>query len=341
MIFRFASPEYLWLLVLLPVIAVLLGRKGKVATIRFSDVSLAAEVSSFVKRKSGRFLIIFRLLSLAFVILALARPQSGSEEAEIKASGIDIVLAVDLSGSMWGHDFEIDDRRVDRLTVVKKVMKDFIHKRPSDRIGMVAFAGVPYLVSPLTLNHSWLLKNLERLEIGLIEDGTAIGTGIGMCVNRLRDQPSKSRIVILLTDGSNNSGKVTPKTAAEAAESFGIKIYTVGAGIEGRVPYPSVDENRDYIRNYRGELVVQWIESDIDEETLTAIAELTNAKYYRAKDTEELEKIYEEIDELEKTDVELKYNAMYSEIFHWFLLAGFTALLLEQLLGNTIYRKLP
>jgi len=188
MIYRFESPEFLWLLLLVPLLAALKGRRGRAASIRFPATALARQISAFVRSRPGKFLVNMRLIALSLLILALARPQAGSSSHEIEESGIDIVLAVDLSTSMWAHDFKIKGKPVDRLTVVKNVMEDFIAKRIHDRIGVVAFAAAPYLVSPLTLNHEWLLQNLERLKLGMIEDGTAIGSAIGTSVNRLRAQ---------------------------------------------------------------------------------------------------------------------------------------------------------
>ena len=342
MLHQFATPEFLWLLLAVPLIAFLKGRQGTAAAVRFPATALARQVAAFVRSRPGRFLIKMRLLALTLLILALARPQLGSGINEIESSGIDIVLAVDLSSSMWAHDFKIKGKPTDRLTVVKQVMEDFIKKRPNDRIGIVAFAGAPYLVSPLTLNHEWLLQNLERLKIGLVEDGTAIGSAIGMSVNRLRAQGAKSRILILLTDGANNRGKISPIAAAEAAAAFGIKTYTIGAGREGEVPMPyRLDRQGNPVRDRRGKVLLRSAKSDIDIESLSKIAEITQARFFRATDLETLEDIYDEIDELEKSEIKLKFRASFTDFFMWPALAGLILLGLEQLLSNSRFRRLP
>lgn len=341
MIFQFASPIYLLLLLLLPILAILLGKKGKNAAVLYSDVRLVKSVANQVRNHSGKWLLFLRLLALFLIILALARPQLGERTSEIEAEGIDIILGIDLSGSMWAHDFEIGGKPVDRLTAVKKVVENFIKKRPDDRIGIVAFAGAPYLVSPLTLNHDWLLQNLKRLKIGLIEDGTAIGKAIGTGVTRLKDLNAKSKIMILLTDGANNDATISPTTAAEAAEAFQIKIYTIAAGREGIVPIPLIDRNNQYILDRFGNKRFQRGNSDIDTETLEKIAEITYAKAYRATDTKELEKIYDEIDQLEKTEVNLTVKSNFNDIFHYLLGFSVIILLFEILLRNSIYRTFP
>ena len=341
MIFRFHSPEFLWLLLLIPLVALLRGRSGQSAALQFSAISLASQIAALVRRKPGRIYLTLRAFALLFLILALARPQLGQGTSEIQASGIDIVLAVDLSSSMWAHDFAIERKPTDRLTAVKTVMEDFIEKRPNDRIGIIAFAGQPYLVSPLTLNHGWLRRNLERLRIGLIEDGTAIGTAIGMAVNRLRALTSKSRIVILLTDGANNRGELTPIAAAEAAAAYKIKIYTIGAGREGMVPFPRLDRNGNLLRDRRGKLVLVQAPSSVDVETLKRVSEIAQARFFRATDTQSLQDIYQEIDQLEKTDVTMIYHSTFTEIYTWPAIAALAFLTLEQLLANTRYRRLP
>ena len=342
MIYRFASPELLWLLLLVPLLAWLKGRRGSAASIRFPATALARQISAFVRSRPGRFLVNMRLFALGLLIVALARPQLGSGVNEIEASGIDIVLAVDLSGSMWAHDFRIKGKRTDRLTVVKTVMEDFIEKRPNDRIGVVAFAAAPYLVSPLTLNHEWLLQNLQRLKIGMIEDGTAIGSAIGTSVNRLRAQKSKSRILILLTDGASNRGKISPAAAAEAAAAYGIKVYTIGVGKKGQVDFPAgLDNEGNPIRDRRGRIILQTGLSTIDVESLKNIAQTTGARYFRATDVETLGNIYDEIDELEKSEIKLKFRASFTDMFKWPALAGLGILLAELLLGQTRYRRLP
>lgn len=327
---RFLHPQLLWFLALLPLLAVLHGRRGAAPALLFSSTSLAATLAGARKARPGSLLLLVRLAVLALLILALARPQQGNTTAEIKASGIDIILAVDVSGSMEAMDFTLDGKPANRLAVVKKVVDEFIDQRPNDRIGLLAFAGRPYLVSPLTLDHDWLRKRLESLNLGMVEDGTAIGSAIGSGINHLRDQKSKSRMLILLTDGINNAGNVPPLIAAEAAETLGIKVYTIGAGTRGEAPLPVTDS--------MGRRRLVRAKVDIDEDTLTKVAERTGAVYFRATDTASLAKIYDEINTMETTTKTIKKFEEYRE-FMPFLVA--TALLL---LGMEIFlarKRLP
>lgn len=341
MIFRFAQPELLGLLVLVPLFLLLRGKTGRAAAVKFPSIQLAKQVAAFVRSRPGRFAGWLRALILTLLILALARPQFGEETSDITQSGIDIVLAVDLSTSMWAHDFKMSGVPVDRLTVVRQVMEDFIKRRPSDRLGLIAFSGEAFLVSPLTLKHDWLGHRLDELEIGMLPQGTAIGSAIGTSVNRLVDQESKSKIIILLTDGGNNTGVIDPIPAAEAAKAFGIKIYTIGVGREGNVPFPQTDRYGRIIRNQNGQPVLTLGRSEIDLESLKEIAKTTEGRYYHATDTDQLEAIYNEIDQLEKTEITLTVNRLYDDMF-WIPLAVAAALLaLEQLLGQTRYRRLP
>jgi Ca-activated chloride channel family protein len=281
----------------------------------------------------GRLRGALRLGALGLLILALARPQQGLGTADVEASGIDIVLAIDVSGSMAALDFQSEGKPGSRLDAVKKVVEDFVAGRPNDRLGLVAFAGRPYLVSPLTLDHDWLVRGLERLRIGLVEDGTAIGSGIASSVNRLRDRRAKSRVVILLTDGVNNSGKVSPLTAADAARALGVRVYTIGAGTRGEAPMPIVD------RFGRQRIVMTPV--DVDEETLQKVAETTGAKFFRATDTDSLRRIYEEIDQLEKTTETMKHFEEYRELFPWAILGALSLLCLEALRAASTRRGLP
>lgn len=330
---RFASPALLWLLLLVPLLALARGRAGQAAALLYPSADLVRAVGRRLAPRAGRARLFLRLLALALLIVALARPQQGLGTAEVEESGIDIMLAIDVSGSMRALDFRLGGREVDRLQVVKSVVRRFIDARGSDRLGIVAFAGRPYLVSPLTLDHGWLAQNLERVRIGLIEDGTAIGSAIAAGVNRLRGQRAKSKIVILLTDGVNNAGKVSPLTAAEAARALGIKVYTIAAGTQGEAPMPL----RDRFGNER----VVMAPVDVDEDTLREVAETTDAAFFRATDTETLERIYEEIDRLEKTTLTIKRFEQYRELYPWPLLAGLAVLALELLLAETRLRRLP
>ena len=342
MIFRFDSPEWLWLLLLLPLLAFLHGKAGKAAALRFSAVAIVRQVSAYVRASAGRLSVGARLLTLALLILALARPQAGEEIARIDESGIDIMITVDLSGSMWAHDFEMDGEYLDRLTVVKKVLREFVERRAGDRMGLIAFAGEAYLASPLTLDHHWILRRVEDLQLGTVIDGTAIGTALATSVRRLRDRDSPSRIIVLLTDGANNRGQIEPLQAAEAAAAHGIRVYTVGVGREGIVPFPAqFDENRQPVRRPDGSIPFARVRSDIDLPTIEKIAEMTGGAYFHATDTEQLQRIYAEIDELERDEIALEVRRLYSDIFWIPLAAALGILALEVLLFNTRFRRLP
>lgn len=326
----------LFILILLPVVflIVLYANKRNVSVgFRFSSGELLSGLRSSWKVRLSAKLVFLRLAAYLLIIIALARPQSLVSDSKARFEGIDIVLAIDCSTSMLAEDFKAGGKRMNRLDVVKDVVKDFINGRKDDRIGIVAFSARPYTISPLTLDYSWLIQNLERVKAGMIEDGTAIGSGIATSLNRLKDTKAKSKIVILLTDGRNNAGKISPLTAAQAAEALKIKVYTIGAGAKGLVPYPAYD--------LFGNKVYQMISVDIDEDTLNKIASLTNAKYYRATDTESLKKIYSEIDKLEKSPVEEKGYSQYNELFIYFLIPVLIILLLEIILSNTLLRRIP
>ena len=331
---NFAHPWLLLLLMAIPLVALFEGGKGAAPAVVFSSLSPLQALGKIRRSRMGGWLTSLLLLALALLIVALARPQQGKTINQVQASGIDIMLALDVSGSMIAEDFTIGGERASRIEVVKQVTQKFIEARPNDRIGMVAFAGRPYLVSPLTLDHGWLLQNLERVRLGLVEDGTAIGSAIASCANRLKERKdSKSRIVVLLTDGDNNAGKVSPATAAEAAKSLGIKVYTIGAGTRGYAPVP--------VQDMFGRKIYQNVKVDVDEVTLQKIADVTNARFYRATDTKTLKQIFEQIDALEKSTVEMSQFTQYRDLFPWFLGAGFGVLALQTVLAQTVGRKLP
>jgi Ca-activated chloride channel family protein len=332
-VITFAHPYLLLLLLIIPLLAWLKGRRGQQAAFLYSSVQLVKGIMGVTRSHTGRILLNLRWLAFILFITALARPQLGEGHTKITASGVDIVVALDLSGSMAAEDFEMNNQRVNRLTIAKDVLERFIIRRPNDRIGIVAFAGRAYVAGPLSLDHEFLLQNLERLNLNTIEDGTAIGSGLTAALNRLRDLKSKSKIVILMTDGQNNAGKVPPLTAAEAAQTLGVKVYTIGVGTRGTAPMPQTDVfgRKTYIS----------VKVDIDEDVLMEIAKKTGGKYYRADSTETLREIYDEIDRLEKTEVEVKRYQQYTELFPWVVLPGLVLLLLEIILANTVWRKLP
>ncbi len=330
---RFLNPEILWLLALLPLIALWRGRKGRVAAVEYSNVEIARTVAHETRSRPARWTTMLRLLVATLLILGLARPQYGQGRSEVQASGVDLMLAVDVSGSMEALDFTLDGQPANRLECVKSVVSKFIEARPNDRIGLVAFAGAPYLVSPLSLDHQWLQQNLDRVRIGLIEDGTAIGSALATSVNRLRDQPSKSKIVVLLTDGLNNAGKVAPQTAAEAAKAMGVKVYTIGAGAQGEAPVP--------VKDQFGNPRIVMAKVDVDEAGLKRIADETGGKFFRATDTDSLHKIYAEIDRMEKTTHAVKKFSKYHELFALAVVPGLMLLGLTLGLEQTRFRRLP
>jgi Ca-activated chloride channel family protein len=329
----FAHPWFLLLLLALPAVAWWRARRGKDAAFLYSSVELARGVANIGRSGASRLLEALRWLAVVLFIIGEARPQFVESETSIKASGVDIVVAIDLSGSMESEDFRLAGKQVNRLVIAKDTLKKFIDRRPNDRIGLVAFAGKAYIAAPMTLDHDFLEMNVERLQLHSIEEGTAIGAGLAAAVNRLRELKSKSKIVILMTDGQNNVSKVPPLTAAEAAQSLGVKVYTIGVGTRGMAPFPQTDM---FGRKYYVQTMV-----DIDEPTLQEISKKTGGKYYRADKTETLQQIYDEIDALEKTEVEVKRFLHIDELFAWVVLPGLGLLLVEVLLGHSVWKKLP
>ena len=332
-VLNFAAPWWLLGIPLLFALSWMLGGRGPTAAIRFSSL-LGMRGVGRVKPAGWRgFGAGLMMLALAMCFIALARPQLGSSNETIESSGVDIVLALDVSGSMLAEDFTLGGQRANRLDAVKDVTRRFIQGRPNDRIGIVAFAGRPYLVSPLTLDHAWLEKNLERLRIGLVEDGTSVGAALSSAANRLKDKPSKSKILVLLTDGDETIKTVPPNTAAEAAKAVGIKIYTIAAGTNGLAPYPAQD--------MFGRKVYRQIQATVDEGSLRKIAEIGGGQFFRATDTASLNDIFSQIDKLEKTEVKLNKKVDWRDFYQTFLGAGLALALLYWLLGQTIWRTIP
>jgi Ca-activated chloride channel family protein len=332
--FTFQHPWWLLALIALPALAWLRGKRGARPAFLYSSVALVKGIERSARSRAGAFLMAMRWVALALFIVALARPQKTESETSVRASGIDIVIAIDLSGSMESEDFMVNRQRVNRLFIAKDTVKQFIAKRPNDRIGLVAFAGRAYIAAPLTLDHDFLISNLERLELHTIEDGTAIGSALSASVNRLRDLRSKSKIVVLMTDGQNNAGKIPPLTAAEAAKALAVKVYTIGVGIRGNAPFPRMNP-------FTGRKEYVAVAVDIDEPTLTAIADKTGGKYYRADSSDTLRRVYAEIDQLEKTEVVVKKYVRRYELFWIPAGIGLLLLLAEAVLANTVWRRLP
>ncbi len=303
------------------------------SSIRFSNKDLISGIRPSWRVRMRDKLIYARAMALLLLILALARPQSMLEETKRHVEGIDIVLAVDVSTSMKAMDFELKGRRVDRLEALKHVVKSFIRKRVSDRMALVAFAGVAYTACPLTLDHDWLESNLDRVEIGMVEDGTAVGTAIIASLNRLKGTASKEKVIILLTDGRNNAGRISPLVAAQTAKAMKVTIHTIAMGTKGMAPYP--------FKDMFGNVVLQPVEISIDEKLMKEIADTTGGVYFSGDDTESLERIYNEIDRLERTPIEETGYNIYKELFFYFLVPGILILLLEIVLANTVLRRIP
>jgi Ca-activated chloride channel family protein len=280
------------------------------------------------------------LASLAFFIVGLARPQLGKSLTEVEASGIDIMLVLDVSGSMLTKDFTIGDDRATRVDAIREVTRKFIEGRPNDRIGIIAFAGKPYVVSPMTLDHDWLMQNLDRVKIGLVEDGTAIGSAMASAANRLTDKKSKSHVLVLLTDGENNSGKIPPKTAAEAVKALNIHFYAIGAGINGIAPAP-VYTSRGPLTDAEGNILYQNQQVEFNETGLREVTQIANGKFFRATDTKSLEAIYQDIDQLEKSTVSVKKYQQYRDLFPFCIMGGAGLLIGQLLLSQTLWKKIP
>lgn len=331
--YEFAHQWVLYLLLLLPLMAYLRGHWGKTAAIEYSGLSLFGSLARARKVRPGGWLSALRYLSLFCFLIALARPQKIDTSTQVQESGIDMMLAIDLSPSMEALDYHKNGQEMSRVQVVRETVGSFIQARPNDRIGMVVFAGEAYLMSPLTLDHDWLLQNVDRLQVGLAGDATAIGSAIATCANRLRDQPAKSKIIVLLTDGANNAGKITPFAAAEAAHALGIKIYTIGAGSSDVAKFPTHD--------VFGRRVYTTIPVDIDNDALQKIADIGEGKFFRAADYDTLKHVYEEINKLETSKVDVKHFHHVKEYFMWALYPGFLLLGFEIVLANTRWRRVP
>lgn len=329
-----AAPWALLLLLLTPLFAWRTGASGGVAAVRFPGVSLLKSLGRPVRADWGRMRLGIFLLGWICLVIAFARPQLAKDTETVKASGVDILIALDVSRSMLAEDFTMGGKRASRIDAVKQVTEEFIEGRPNDRIGIIAFAGRPYLVSPLTLNHDWLKQNLKRLRIGLVEDGTAIGSALASATRRLgQNTDAKTRIIVLLTDGDNNSGQISPPVAAEAARALGIKIYTICAGSQGWAPVP--------IQDAFGRVVYQQILVTADETQVRKLAEIGGGQFFRATDSSSLKRIFGEIDQLEKVPIETSRSRDYRELFMWPLGLGVLLLGSAMVWALTLGRRLP
>ena len=327
--FEFANPKYFLLLVLLvPMILwYVFKEKQSHADLQFSSLRAFRGIRHAGRVWLRHLLFACKVLAIVFLVTALARPQSSNSWQTYSSEGIDIVLGLDISTSMLARDFTPD-----RLEAAKEVATKFILERPQDRIGLVVFAGESFTQCPLTTDQAVLVNLLREVQSGMIEDGTAIGLGLANAVNRLKDSPAKSKVVILLTDGVNNRGSIAPVTAAELAKTYGIRVYTIGVGTYGEAPYPVQTPFGIHLQN---------VPVEIDEAVLKQIASVTGGQYFRATDNDKLQQIYNEIDQLEKSKVEVKHFSKREEQYFWFGLVGMLLLVTEALLRYTLLRKIP
>jgi Ca-activated chloride channel family protein len=323
----FAHPQYFILLLLIPLFIYWL-RKNKNNKPAFTISSLKGFHNSSVStiQKWVPVLNALRILSVFFLIIALARPQNSNVNETVNSEGLDIVMSMDVSGSMLAEDF-----KPNRIEAAKKVANEFVLNRPTDRIGLVIFSGESFTQCPLTTDQNILREQLNSIRSGLLEDGTAIGMGLATAVERLRNSKAKSKIIILLTDGVNNAGLIDPITALEIAKTYKIRVYTIGVGTEGTAPYPAQDAF--------GNMVMQQMPVQIDEALMQKISTETGGKYYRAKDNNSLSKVYKDIDQLEKTKIEINSFKHYAELFFPYALIGLMSLFLEIALRFTLFRR--
>ena len=325
---EFANPRLLWLLLLVPLAIVwyILRHKKQEASLQFSDLKGFAQLPKTWKAYLRHLLFAMKMAALALLIVALARPQSSSTNSTSNIEGIDIVMAMDVSGSMLARDL-----KPDRLTAAKRVASDFVNDRPGDRMGLVIFSGESFTQVPLTTDHGVMLNMLAEMKNGLLEDGTAIGDGLATAISRLKDSEAISKVVILLTDGMNNAGSVDPYTAAEIAKLYGIRVYTIGVGSYGTAPFP--------VQTPFG-TQIQQMKVDIDEKLLTTIANSTGGKYFRATSNQKLDEVYQEIDKLERSKIEVTEFRRLHEEFYPLVAWALALLLLEFLMRKTIFRTL-
>jgi Ca-activated chloride channel family protein len=339
----FADPWLLWVLAIIMVLWLgawallpwLARRRRQAAAVRFSNIETLQRLRPSRTIMMRRLVLGLRLLAVILLMLGMARPQTGRTHSKVRTEGIDIVLVVDTSGSMQALDLDADrpiQSRRNRLEVVKTVVDSFVKKRENDQIGLVVFGSEAFTQCPLTLDHGIIASFLERLEIGMAGEQTAIGSAIGTAIKRLKDSQAKSKVVVLLTDGRSNAGSLSPRKASEVAKTFDVKIYTIGAGTRGQAPF--------IVDSFFGEQVV-YQAVEIDEATLKEVAERTGGAYFRAEDATALKAIYDQIDELEKTEITMHSYMEYNERFRWFVYPALALLLLEVVLLGTRFRKLP
>ena len=324
--YRFEDPQILILILAIPALlyVYISRRRHRSGAIRYSDVESLKQADVRRTGRNRHVLFVLRVFALAALVVAFARPQTGVTSETVSAEGIDIILAIDVSSSMLAEDLEPN-----RLEAAKAVAVEFVEGRRDDRIGLVIFAAEAFTQVPLTLDYSVVTDLLGQMEVGMIEDGTAVGMGLATAVKRLQASDAESQVVVLLTDGRNNTGEIGPVTAGQMAQALGVRVYTIGAGSQGMARIPI--GGRGYAN----------VEVDIDEASLQEVAETTGGRYFRATDRQGLSEIYEEIDALETTEIEVENFTSYGELFHYPLAAGLLLLLLEVGLGQTVLRTLP
>ena len=326
---EFASPHFLFGLIIIPLFVLwyIFNCNKQQAYVRFSDTSYFDKLPKSWRTYLRHIVFILEIVALAFFIVALARPQSSTKNQKINVEGIDIVLAMDISSSMLACDLQPD-----RLEASKIVASDFVAGRPAARMGLVVFSGETFTQVPLTTDHGMMLNMLKDMKCGMLEDGTAIGDGLASAVSRLKDSEAISKVVILLTDGDNNAGSIDPSTAAEMAKLFGIRVYTIGAGTRGMAPYP--------VQTPFGGIKYQQVEVNINESLLQSIADETGGKYFRAESKEKLQQIYDEIDKMERSKIEVNEYKRLHEEFYPFAIWGLVLLILSFILKNTIFKSI-
>ncbi len=326
---KFANPEIFWFLIIVPILLVwyIWQQYKNITSISFSSTIGFEGIKPTLKQRLRHLNIVLRLISISFIIIALARPQSNSSRKSVTTDGIDIVLAIDVSTSMLAEDL-----KPNRIEAAKKTAIKFVESRENDRIGLVIFSGESFTQCPVTIDHSIVKNLIKEIKTGVIVDGTAIGQGLATAVSRLKDSKAKSKVIILLTDGVNNMGVISPETAADIARTFGIRVYTIGVGTKGMAPYPVKTPMGTQYQN---------VDVQIDDELLTKIAKSTNGEYNRATNNKSLEAIYNKIDKLEKTKVDVAYFSKYTEEFFLWVFAGMIFFILELLLKYLYFRSLP
>lgn len=326
---EFASPHFLFGLIIIPLLLIwyIFNCNKQQAYVRFSDTDFFKKLPKSWKTYFRHIVFVLEIVAISLFIIALARPQSSSKSQKVNVEGIDIVLAMDISSSMLACDL-----KPDRLEASKIVASDFVEGRPSDRMGLIVFSGETFTQVPLTTDHAMMLNMLKDMKCGMLEDGTAIGDGLASAVSRLKDSEAISKVVILLTDGDNNAGSIDPSTAAEMAKLFGIRVYTIGAGTRGMAPYP--------VQTQFGGVRYQQVEVNINEPLLQEIADVTGGKYFRAESKEKLQQIYDEIDKMERSKIEVTEFKRLHEEFYPFVMLGLASLILAFILKNTIFKSI-